>query len=107
MKTAMMRGTTDNALRAVVKARCDPGEFKVIGPIPGTFPFPTPDGIRFVPPFLTLKLNWDRASSSLSEIPFPLDKILDKSFTLETGTHSQVVGSATVDEAVRVSFTAR
>jgi hypothetical protein len=88
MKTAMMRGTTDNALRAVVRPDCDPGEFKVIGPIPRTFPFPTPDRIRFDPSLLTLKgtarpLRFRRfRSRSMKYSPA----------SPGTGTHSRVVG---------------
>jgi hypothetical protein len=104
-----------NALGAVIKSRCRPGDFKVSAN-PGTFPFRTPDGIAFDLPLLTL--IWNRASASASEMPFPLDEILaGKSFTLETGTQSRfnpILGSDagsgdgnTVDEAVRVSFTAR
>lgn len=103
------------AVRAVVKARCHPNDFSVTALTDG-FPFRTPDGIDIA--LNILVLDWERASASASGIPFPLDQILaGKSFTLETGNRtrfSPVQGSGAesgdgqkVDEAVRVSFTAR
>jgi hypothetical protein len=103
-----------DALEAVIKSRCGQGYFKVAGY--HYFPFATPDGMGFAPLYLAVDLSWDRASGSASEMPFPLDEILaGKSVTLETGTQSRfwgIVGGlpgdgSTVEEAVRVSFTAR
>ncbi len=74
----------DNALDSVIKARCQPKDFTV-HPIPGVFPFSTPDGISF--DFGELTLNWDRTSSSPSEIPFPLDQIF-------TGKSTRIPGGA-------------
>jgi hypothetical protein len=107
-----------DALGAVIKSRCGEGYFSVSGS-PAAYHYfhlGTPDGMGFEPLYLSLNLSWDRASGSASEMPFPLDEILaGKSVTLETGTQSRFYGivggvpgdGATVDEAVRVSFTAR
>jgi hypothetical protein len=110
-----------NAFRAVIKSRCgDPGYLKVGSFLVGNsfFPIVTPDGIGFDGPSLSLYLSWDRASDSASEMPFPLNEILaGKSVTLETGAQSRFSGDvgsgagpgdgSKVEEAARVSFTAR
>lgn len=106
------------AIKAAIESSCAPEPLNVAGYPPGYlyFHFGAPDGIGYDPLYLALDLDWDRASSSAPDMPFPLDQILTgKSITLETGTQSRFYASGgggagpgdgkTVDETVRVSFT--